>query len=106
MGLNSLFWKLKSTFKMIPQPTKRLKYWHEIPQEEIKSLINSGVTNQHVVDNYKQPDWCGYPEALMGMMGCWSLTDNTADGLRTKICKDFCFTCPYFKQKSPSEDRD
>lgn len=87
---------------MIHQPTERQKYWHEMSQEEIESLINSGVTNQHVVDNYKQPDWCGYPEALMGMMGCWSLTDNTVDGLRAKICESFCSTCDcYNKNPQP-----
>lgn len=91
---------------MIHQPTERQKYWHEIPQEEIETIIAEEKTNQYVVDNYKQPEWCGYPEALMGIMGCWSLTDNSPDGLRTKVCESFCSTCDCYKQKSPSEDRD
>lgn len=74
------------------------KYWHEIPQEEIETLIKEGATNQYIIDNYKQPDWCTYHEALMGRMGCWSLTDNTPDGLRTKISETFCSTCDCFRK--------
>lgn len=65
-------------------------YWHEISQDEIDTLIENKATNQFVVDNYKQPDWCSYPEALAGRMGCYSLLDRE---LRTKISPEFCKGC-------------
>lgn len=58
---------------------------HEKPQLNIPV-----VTNRY---SYKQPDWCKYPNALEGQMGCWSLMDLSKDGLRTKISKDFCKGC-------------
>jgi hypothetical protein len=71
-------------------------YFHELPQEEIDKLISEGVTVGYIMDNYKQPDWCNYPEALSMSMGCWSLCDLSKDGLRTKISKDYCKGCDYF----------
>lgn len=75
-----------------------MKYWHEISQDEVNEVIASKKTYQFLVDNYKQPDWCSYPDALMGVMGCWSLTDNGPDGLRTKVSHDFCKTCDQYKK--------
>jgi hypothetical protein len=75
-----------------------VKYWHQISQEEIVDLIEKGTTNQYIVDNYKQPEWCSYHEALMGQLGCWSLVDNTPDGLRTKISESFCSNCDCFEK--------
>jgi hypothetical protein len=70
-------------------------FFHEAPQEEIDALISGGATWQKVMDNYEQPAWCDYPGALAGEMGCCSLTDISKDGgLRTKISKEFCSTCP------------
>jgi hypothetical protein len=74
------------------------KYWHEIPQAEVEELINSGATYQQVIDNYKQPDWCSYPEALMGVMGCNSLTDNSPGGIRGKICEAYCSSCDCYRK--------
>lgn len=73
-----------------------MKYWHETPQDEIDRLIEDGALIQFVLDNYKQPDWCGYKQALSGMMGCWSLTDNEPGGLRTHISKEYCKGCDCF----------
>ena len=74
------------------------QYWHELSQADIDKLIGK-VTNQFIMDNYKQPDWCTYPEALSGLMGCWSLGDATKDGSRTKISNKFCEKCDYYKLK-------
>lgn len=71
-----------------------MNYWHELPQEKINELIESKVTLAYVMKNYKQPKWCNYPNALEGLMGCWSLNDNKPDGLRTKISESFCKDCP------------
>ena len=54
--------------------TPEATYWHEIPYEEQgKIMEESGLTTEQFLSRYKQPHWCGYPEALDGMMGCWSL---------------------------------
>lgn len=71
-----------------------MEYYHELPQSEIEKLIVDKKTYQFIIDNYKQPDWCKYPEALNGSKGCWSLVDYS---LRTKISKEFCKNCDMFK---------
>jgi hypothetical protein len=76
-----------------------MKYFHEVPQSEIDELEEKGLlTVGYVMSNYKQPDWCQYPDALAGVMGCWSLM---AKDTRSKISKDFCSNCDYF---SPSKN--
>ena len=67
---------------------KDKKYWHELSKDEVKNL--NGNTWGYVMDNYKQSDWCKYPGALQGILGCWSLTDPE---IRIKISKDFCKNC-------------
>ena len=75
------------------------KYFHELKQKEVEQLIKDKRTNAYVVQNFKQPDWCNYPEALNGIMGCWSLCDSSKGGLRTKISKEFCKGCECFVNK-------
>ena len=79
---------------VLPCVTKR--YFHELEQTEIDTLIADKKTVGYIMENYKQPDWCNYPEALSMTMGCWSLCDLSKDGLRTKISKDFCKGCDCF----------
>lgn len=83
-----------------------MKYWHELTQKEVEILIESKVTYRYLLDNYKQPDWCNYPNALEGALGCWSLMDATPNGLRTKISLEFCKNCELFierEEKSPEK---
>ena len=75
----------------IPVVTNR--YFHELEQTEIDALIDDKKTIGYIMETYKQPDWCKYPNALEGQMGCWSLMDLSKDGLWTKISKDFCKGC-------------
>lgn len=75
------------------------KYWHELPQKEVDQILKSGITVGESLKQYKQPDWCSYPDALAGMRGCWSLTSNEPSGLRTKISKEFCKSCDCFTTK-------
>lgn len=53
-----------------------VQFFHKISNDEYNRLVDEDKTWQHIIDNYKQPDWCGYPEALRGGMGCWKLTDR------------------------------
>lgn len=75
------------------------KFWHEVPQEEIDKLIEDHKTIGYVMENYKQPDWCTYPNALEGQMGCWSLMNLDKDGTRTMISHKFCKNCDCYKNE-------
>lgn len=44
-------------------------------------------------ERYKQPDWCGYTNALNGLMGCWSLTSWPY-----KMSKKHCKICDEYKE--------
>lgn len=76
------------------------KYFHELPQSEIENLIADNKTIEYLVENYKQPDWCCYMEALSINSGCWSLTDLRKDGFRTKISREHCKECDYFEDNN------
>ena len=66
------------------------RYWHELSDTTIRRLITKRTTWGEIMGRYKQPDWCNYPDALEGIMGCWSLTGiNT----RKQISKAYCKKC-------------
>ena len=75
-------------------------YWHELPQEEVDKILASKITIGELLEKYKQPDWCNYPDALDGNMGCWSLMDNHEGGIRSRISKDYCKDCECFIDKN------
>lgn len=54
----------------LQQGTVSRSYFHEISQEEVDKLIADKRSVGYVMENYKQPDWCNYPEALSMTMGC------------------------------------
>ena len=51
------------------------KFFHEISDEEVQELFNTHWKWKDVMETYRQPTWCQYPDALAGKLGCWSLTD-------------------------------
>ena len=69
------------------------RYFHELEQEEVDALITDKKTTDYIINTYKQPDWCEYPNALSVGFGCWSLMDLSKNGSRTKISKKFCKNC-------------
>ena len=71
-------------------------YFHELPQEAIDKLVAEQKTVQYIVDNFKQPKWCGMPEALNFYTGCWSLANIGANSRRKEICEEFCKDCDCF----------
>ena len=75
---------------------KAKEYFHELSQQEIDKLISDKRTIGYIMENYKQPKWCKYPDALGGILGCWSLMDLQKNGLRTKISEEFCKDCDEF----------
>ena len=70
------------------------RYWHKLRDSTIKKAIKNKMTVGEVMRRYKQPDWCGYPNALEGAMGCWSLVD--ALDLRHSISVEYCKNCDCF----------
>lgn len=68
------------------------RYWHEMAREEKEELAGQ-ITIGQLLETYLQPDWCEYPEALGGAMGCWSLMDTDK-----VITRDFCRNCDCFRE--------
>lgn len=76
------------------------RYWHELSDDEVNTLISENKTWNFIMENYSQPSWCGYVDALNGDMGCWSLTASiVGDCTRSKISTDFCKTCDEYNEK-------
>jgi hypothetical protein len=61
------------------------KYFHELSLTEYEATKNLFVAE--VMHQYKQPDWCEYPGALEGVMGCWSLVGGMVKD------EEFCRSC-------------
>lgn len=74
------------------------KYFHELHQDEINTLIETKVTFGTIMKIYLQPEWCNYPEALDGDFGCWSLMDLCSGGKREKVSLEYCKNCDEFKK--------
>lgn len=76
----------------------QMKYFHELSQEEVDKLVENETTVGFVLKNFKQPDWCNYPDALSMSMGCWSLCDLDPNGLRSKISHEYCKSCECYNK--------
>jgi hypothetical protein len=65
------------------------KYFHELTNDEVEYSIDlmPWLTYQQFDQVHPQPRWCGYPEATMGLMGCWSLIGFKVTG------RDYCKDC-------------
>ncbi len=49
-----------------------IKYFHEISDVEWDALKKTGMFWKQCAEEYAQPVWCNYPNAV-DPMGCWSL---------------------------------
>lgn len=65
-------------------------FYHEIVTATDRSAIKDCLTWGDVMDKFKQPDWCVYPEALAGQFGCWSLLDGRVTGREFCANYDLC----------------
>lgn len=72
-----------------------IKYFHELTDDEYKALMDGSFTWEGVAKLHPQPQWCGYPDALAGAMGCWSLVHRDKP-----ISKAWCSTCECYKETS------
>lgn len=72
-------------------------FFHEISDEEFQKLVTDEATVEFILENYEQPTWCDYPEALSMIMGCWSLCDKD---LRKVISEKYCASCECYNKKN------
>lgn len=68
------------------------RYFHELSKEEYDKMMENHLKIIDVKKQFKQPDWCLYPDALEGEMGCWSLC------LGDIHCEDDCECCDCHKE--------
>ena len=52
------------------------------------------------MQDYKQPSWCTYPNALQGPMGCWALLS-----LDTTVSRRYCQDCMCYKKIMKKKNR-
>ena len=57
-----------------------MKFFHELTREEFSQLVGTRITWEECAQEYPQPAWCTYPNAVQGEMGCWSLMDFRVTG--------------------------
>ena len=50
-----------------------IKYFYELTEVEFDELVKQKLTWAQCAELYPQPTWCNYPEAICGVMGCWTL---------------------------------
>lgn len=64
------------------------EYWHEMSLVRRKRVLFSEISVGEFMRKYKQPRWCHYPDALAGVMGCWSLVSS-----RITVSENYCKNC-------------
>lgn len=67
-------------------------YYHELTEDQRVEIHKQKITIGEFIKNYKQPDWCEYPEALGMYMGCWSLCFTTGE-----ISRGYCARCDEYR---------
>lgn len=77
---------------MNERPRMPLALITTIPRCVWERIINKKKTWGWLSERYRQPDHCTYPDALAGLMGCWSLIDAPWTRTRKR-----CFYCDYFR---------
>jgi len=95
----------------ISQQEERRVYWHELSREHQQEILKQAAKEYKTVGwftkNYKQPDWCTYPDAMDPKFGCWSLVGNWEEELGfkspEKIDRSFCDGCEYYRSEVKHE---
>ena len=68
-----------------------IKYFHKLTRDEFEEIVKEKFTWAEFAERYPQPIWCHYPDAVYGIMGCWSLIDFLVTN------EDFCKKCDMYK---------
>jgi hypothetical protein len=70
------------------------KYFHELTREEIAEIqAGPSTSNAQVAKDYPQPEWCTYPNATYGILGCWGLMRGSVHDN-----KSYCAECECNKE--------
>jgi hypothetical protein len=69
-----------------------IKYYHELTKDEVQGLIDKKYTYKQTEEDYPQPEWCSYPNATYGEIGCWSLLGYMVTS------EDYCKDCDCYKK--------
>lgn len=75
------------------------EYWHKLTKKE-KTFLETPkyhITWGQIMKKFKQPDWCKYPMALKGEMGCWTLVGVAGWKEMKQTVKRKCNTCDLSK---------
>lgn len=75
---------------------KMIKHFHELTNQEFLWLVKEGITYAELNQDFPQPLWCDYHQAVFGMMGCWTLTNFSSGHSRVRG-EDSCRDCDCFK---------
>lgn len=72
-------------------------YWHKLTRSQQHEILERGAalhkTWGGLGKRFKQPDWCNYPDALEGEMGCWSLLGVWMNSSEIVFSREFCKDC-------------
>lgn len=70
-----------------------IKYFHKLTKDEFEEIQKERMTWAECAQRYPQPVWCGYPDAVQGIMGCWSLMEFYDDGSNWVTGHNYCKDC-------------
>jgi hypothetical protein len=73
----------------------RLPSFHRITKKQWQALVAVNATWGDVKEQFRQPSWCEYPDALDGSMGCWSLVGRMVKN------RKYCQNCDLCKKAKP-----
>ena len=66
-----------------------MQYWHELTEEQRIAVRKSGMSVHEFLNIYQVPQWCGDPDMIDPVFGCWSLCSNTS------VTESSCSNCEY-----------
>ena len=70
-----------------------IKYFHQLRAEEYSWLVKEKTIWGELQTSFPQPQWCNYPQAVYGLMGCWSLIYFMVTG------ESYCKNCDCYKKR-------
>jgi hypothetical protein len=68
-------------------PIAERKFFHELDDGEFEAFKQADAKWGDIAKLHPQPEWCEYPGALDGPMGCWSLVGRMVTGV------EYCHGC-------------
>ena len=74
-----------------------IKYFHELTAKEFSDIVKTKIKWDKCAELYPQPEWCNYPDATRGLMGCWSLTGHLIHSRKD------CRKCDLYMPKKRNE---